>query len=186
MATLKVKIVTLPTYDVTSMAVADASTYPPYTIVSNPNLLVTPPGFPAVSIPFIIKTYMILTSDVLGISDEGVHMPLPDGVYNITYSFDPVFTNFDKISIMRVDQIQEKFDNVFMGLDMMECEQAVKEQTKVTLNTIYLLIQGSVAAANNCATIEAYKLYDQANKMLDSLINKNCGCSGNNYLINFY
>jgi hypothetical protein len=87
---------------------------------------------------------------------------------------------------MRIDQIQEKFDSAFMKLDLMECDMAVKKQQKVNLNSIYYLIQGSLAAANNCAIDTANKLYNQANRMLDNFIRNNCNCYGNNYLTNPY
>lgn len=86
---------------------------------------------------------------------------------------------------MRTDKIQEKFDNAFMKLDMMECDMAIKTQQKVTLSSIYFLIQGSIAAANNLASTQSAKLYQQANMMLDNFLKNNCGCSGNNYIINF-
>jgi hypothetical protein len=86
---------------------------------------------------------------------------------------------------MRVNKLQEKFDRVFMSLDMIECDREIKTQAKVKLNTIYLLIQGSIAAANNCAIIEANKLYDKASSMLDSMMNNNCGCAGNIFIHNF-
>jgi hypothetical protein len=74
-----------------------------------------------------------------------------------------------------------------MRLDMMQCDLAIKTQQKVTLNSIYYFIQGSIAAANNCAIFEANRLYNQANKMLDNFIKAGtCGCSGNNYVTNFY
>ena len=73
-----------------------------------------------------------------------------------------------------------------MKLDMMECDRAIKTQSKVDLNSIYFFIQGSIAAANNCAVIEANKLYRQADNMLNNFIKTNCGCSGNNYQTNFY
>jgi hypothetical protein len=52
----------------------------------------------------------------------------------------------------------------------------------VDLNSIYFFIQGAIAAGNNCAEIEATKLYNQADKMLNNFIKNNCGCSGNNYV----
>jgi hypothetical protein len=67
----------------------------------------------------------------------------------------------------------------------MECDRAIKTQQKVNLTSIYFFIQGSIAAANNCDPLTANKLYNKASKMLDTFINNNCGCSGNNYLINF-
>jgi hypothetical protein len=186
MATTKVKIVVLETHDVKTLNVADASQYsssPP--VVTNPTLLVTPPGFPVVTLPFIVNSNNILTSDILKISQAGLVIPLPDGVYYLNYSIAPSIDNYDTISFMRVNKLQEKFDRVFMTLDMMECDREVKTQAKVQLNTIYLLIQGSIAAANNCATIEANKLYDKASAMLNAMIQGNCGCSGNNFIVNF-
>ena len=112
-------------------------------------------------------------------------LPLPDGVYFLRYSVAPAYENFVDKSIIRVERLQEKFDEAFMKLDMMECDRAIKTQAKVDLNTIYFFIQGAIAAANNCAIDEANKLYTQANRMLDNFIRTNCGCSGNNYLINF-
>ena len=72
-----------------------------------------------------------------------------------------------------------------MKLDMMECDSAIRTQSKVTLNSIWYLIQGSIAAANNCAIDTANKLYIQANRQLDYFIANQCGCSGNNYVNNF-
>jgi hypothetical protein len=112
-------------------------------------------------------------------------IPLPDGIYTLTYSVAPAYENFVTKTIIRVEQLQEKFDNAFMKLDMMECDLAIKTQAKVDLNSVYYMIQGSIAAANNCAVDTSNKLYIQANKMLNNFIKTNCGCSGNNYIINF-
>ena len=71
---------------------------------------------------------------------------------------------------MRVEQLQEKFDGAFMKLDMMECDRAIKTQAKVDLNSIYFFMQGAIAAANNCADVEATKLYNQADMMLNNFI----------------
>jgi len=183
MATLKLKIVVVPTYDVASIGVADASTYPTDPpVVTDPILLATPPGFPTISLPFNVGSYNILTSETLGITPEGIINPLPDGLYTFGYSVAPSSVNFTGIAIMRVDRLQEKFDNAFMTLDMMECDQAIKKQAKENLNTIYLLIQGSIAAANNCAFVQATELYNTASNMLDNMMKKNCGCTGNNYM----
>lgn len=186
MAVLNLKIVVLDTHDVSSICVADASTYPTEPpVVASPTLLATPPGFDPVSLPFNVQGNLILESDELGISAPDVKDPLPDGIYTFTYSIFPSATNFTTINIMRVDRLMEKFDRAFMQLDMMTCDQAIKSQAKVNLNTIYLLIQGSIAAANACAIIEANKLYDKASAMLDTLLKKNCGCTGTNFIVNF-
>ncbi len=84
-----------------------------------------------------------------------------------------------------MDQLQERFDEAFMKLDMMECDMAIKKQSKVELNTIYFFIQGAIAAANNCAIDVANKLYVQASKQLTNFSKNGCGCSGTNYVTNF-
>jgi hypothetical protein len=187
MADLKLDIIVVPTYNVFNLAIMDASTYPDDPpLVSGATIDIDVPGFGLVSLPFIVGELNIFTSASLGISAVGVSEPLPDGIYHLKYSIAPATTNFVEKTIIRVDKLQEKFDEAFMKLDMMECDKAIKTQSKVDLNTIYFFIQGSIASANNCAEVESNKLYTQANKMLNNFIKNNCGCSGNNYQVNFY
>jgi len=180
-------ILVIPTYNTLTLGVADASTYdtdPP--VVSSPTIEITMPGFAPVSLPFNVNDFNIFNSASLGLSALGDPLiPLPDGIYTLTYSVAPAYQNFVTKTIIRVEQLQEKFDSAFMKLDMMECDLAIKTQAKVDLNSVYYMIQGSIAAANNCAVDTANKLYTQANRMLDSFIRNNCGCSGNNYINNF-
>ena len=187
MADLKLDIIVVPTYNVLNLAVMDASVYPDNPpLVSGATIDIDVPGFGLVSLPFIIEELNVFTSSNLGISAAGVSQPLPDGIYHLKYSTAPSTVNFVEKTIIRVDQLQEKFDEAFMKLDMMECDRAIKTQAKVDLNTVYFFIQGAIAAANNCAEVEANKLYQQADKMLNNFIKTNCGCSGNNYQVNFY
>jgi hypothetical protein len=180
-------ILVIPTYNTLTLGVADASTYdtdPP--VVTSPTIEITMPGFAPVFLPFNVNDFNIFNSASLGLSVVGDPLiPLPDGIYTLTYSVAPAYENFVTKTIIRVEQLQEKFDNAFMKLDMMECDLAIKTQAKVDLNSIYYMIQGSIAAANNCAVDTSNKLYIQANKMLNNFIKTNCGCSGNNYIINF-
>ena len=164
----------------------DTSVYDtdPPTVV-NPTVEIKVPGFNAVYLPFTVEQINTFNSTDLGLTTAGDEIALPDGIYCIKYTTDPVLTNFVEKSIIRVDKLQEKFDNAFMTLDIMECDDALKKQAIVSLNTIYFYLQGSIASANNCAYVEAAKLYGQANKMLDRFLASHCGCSGNNYLVNF-
>lgn len=186
MADLKLDILVIPTYNSQTLGVADASVYPTDPpVVSSATIELTVPGFGMFIMPFNVNDFNIFTTSNLGITPPGVDQPLPDGVYRLRYSVAPAYKNFVEKSIMRIEQIQEKFDGAFMKLDMMECDRAIKTQSKVDLNTIYFFIQGAVAAANNCAVDEATKLYNQADRMLNNFIKNNCGCSGTNYLVNF-
>jgi len=187
MPTLSLDIVVVPTYNTKTLGIADASVYPTDPpSVSAPTIWITPPGFDKVILPFSVDDFTVYTSSTLGLTAVGSpYAALPDGVWFLKYSVAPALTNYVDKSIMRIDQLQEKFDQAFMQLDMMECDKAIKTQSKVDLSSIYFFIQGAVAAANNCAIEEANKLYIQANKMLDRFIGNDCGCYGNNYVINF-
>lgn len=187
MADLKLDLLVIPTYSKYTLGVADASTYPTNPpAVSSATIEVTVPGFGTIFKPFSVQDFNVFTTSNLGISDVGDQQPLPDGVYRLKYSVAPAYENYVEKSIMRTEQLQEKFDEAFMKLDMMECDRAIKTQAKVSLSSINFFIQGAIAAANNCAEIEATKLYNQATMMLDNFVKNNCGCTGNNYIVNFY
>lgn len=187
MADLKLDILVINTFNTLTLGIADISTYPTDPpAVNSPSIEITMPGFLPVVLPFTVNDFNVFNSTTLELTPVGSPLiPLPDGVYYLKYTVTPAYTNYVEKSIMRVDQIQEKFDNAFMKLDMMECDSAIKTQAKVDLNSIWYLIQGSIAAANNCAVDTANKLYVQANNMLNNFIKNNCGCSGNNYINNF-
>lgn len=187
MADLKLDILVVPTYNTYTLGIADASIYPNNPpAVSAPTIEITVPGFDVVSLPFLVNDFNVFNSLSLGLTTFGQSLlPLPDGVYKLKYTVAPSYLNFVEKTIIRVEQLQEKFDEAFMKLDMMECDRAIKTQQKVDLNTIYFFIQGAIAAANNCAVAEANKLYNQANMMLNNFILNNCGCGGNNYVLNF-
>lgn len=179
------------TYSTLTLGVADTSTYDSgptgaTMLVTLPTGTTTISGATSVSIPFTANDYNVFNSATLQLTPVGAtQTALPDGVYGLRYSIaTPSATPVSK-SIMRTDKIQEKFDSAFMKLDMMECDMAIKTQQKVTLSSIYFLIQGSIAAANNSALTQSRKLYQQADTMLNNFIKNNCGCGGNNYIVNF-
>jgi hypothetical protein len=184
MATLNIQVV--PTYNTYTISIQDISTYdtnPP--VVSSPTIRIVAPGVDA-SLPFTIQSINTYNSTTLGLTAVGLStMPIPDGIYYLTYSIAPALTNYVTRTFMRTDLIQEKFDKAFMKLDMMQCDKAIKTQSSVTLNTINFFIQGSIAAANNSAIDVANKLYIQADNMLNNFIKTNCGCTGTNYIVNY-
>lgn len=186
MADLNLDIINIPTYNVNTLMIVDASTYPTNPPnVQSPTIEVEVPGFGKSIFPFNVEGYKLFNSLSLNISENEI-MPLPDGIYKFKYSIAPAFENYVEKSFYRVDKLMEKFDNAFMTLDITVCDDAIKKQSKIELSSIQVLIQSAITAANKCAYIEAKKLYDQANKMLNRFIKSGgCGCSGNNYLINF-
>jgi hypothetical protein len=185
MADTRLDILVVPTYNAKTLGIADASTY--NGIPSASSIEITVPALGQVVLPFNYNSFNVFNSTSLGLSDVGQPLiPLPDGVYLLKYSIAPAYLYSVEKSIIRVDQLQEKFDSAFMKLDMMECDMAIKTQQKVTLSSINFFIQGAIAAANNCAIAEANKLYAQANRMLDNFNKNGCQCSGNNYTVNFH
>lgn len=183
MATV-LNIISLPTQSKLLLGLADASVYD--TLPTAATMEITPPSFDTVVLPFNYDNYSVYSSYDLGFTAVGEALqPLPDGIYKLKYSISPAYVTYIERYIMRVEKIQEDFDKAFMTLDMMECDNAIKKQSKVELNTIYFFIQGSIAAANNCATTESAKLYTTASKMLSNFLKRNCGCPGTNYITNF-
>lgn len=183
---LTLDILITPTYNTLTLAVTDASIYPQSPAITSPTLTVGMPGFDPVVLTFTRNTTNVLNSQILGLTQAGQDLlPLPDGIYTFNYSVAPAIDNNVNKTFMRTDVLQEKFDEAFMQLDMMECDLAIKKQDKVDLTSIYFLIQGSIAAANNCATNVSMKLYNQAYKMLNNFMKNGCKCSGNNYIVNF-
>jgi hypothetical protein len=179
----KLDLILIPTYNPKTLGIADSSVYADDLVIQSPTIEITIPGLGLVSIPFVPSDFNVFNSGILEITEPTEDsVNLPDGVWTITYSIYPSHLYSVTKNILRVDQLQEKFDQAFMKLDMMECDGVIKKQAKVELNTIWFLIQGAIAAANNCAVNAANKLYIQASKQLDTFIKNNCGCSGTNYL----
>lgn len=174
-----------PTYSTKTIAITDTSTYendPPE--VTAPSLEVSIPGFDTITIPFVPEELNILNSTILEITEEGED-PLPDGVYIFRYTVSPASVNFVEKTVMRVEQLQEKFDAAFMKLDMIDGCSKLSKQQKISLDTINYFIQGAIAAANNCATTEAVTLYQKADKLLYDFTQRGT-CSGTTFPNNFY
>src|SRR5690242_13035623 len=122
MAELNLDILVIPTYSTKTLGVADHSTYPDSPPVQAPTIQITVPGFGISSIPFVPEDFNVFTSISLGLSELGQDLlPIPDGAYVLTYSVTPAYENYVTKTFYRVDQLQEKFDEAFMKLDMMEC-----------------------------------------------------------------
>ena len=131
-------------------------------------------------LPFVVNGTNVYGSDDLGITEAGCKQNIPDGIYCLEYTIEineliPPTTISVKKTILRTANLQEKFNEAFLKLDLMQCDGELAKQTSVNLNTINFFIQGAIAAANNCADKEAMRLYDQANKMLHMAQCANCG-----------
>jgi hypothetical protein len=194
-------ILIIPTCDLNTLGIYDHSLITEH--VTSPTYTIEVPGFETVTgLAFTQGALNIYDSIALGISSQ--IEPLPDGIYCISYIVPSSGTTTTTTTVvhslipppdlsnilaekkwLRVEKLMEKFDKAFMKLDIMECDKALKKQAQVDLMSIYFFIQGAIASANNCAVVEATKLYQKADAMLNSFIGGNCGCSGNNYILNF-
>jgi hypothetical protein len=167
----------ISTHNVKTIGVADATSYPANFIITSPVLEITPPAFRKVSLPFSAKSVNIFNSNNLLITDctnEDLLAPLPDGIYKLKYSIQPALTNYVEKSFMRVDLLKCKYTKAKLSLDI-ECDGCVNKATDTKLlQRIKLLIEGSIASANECDEVAAMKKYSQAYKLLESF--KNCNC----------
>ena len=116
MSTLNIQVV--PTYTTYTISIQDISTYD--STPTSPTIRIVTTGVD-VSLPFVPDTINTFNSTSLGLTPVGAEtVPLPDGIYYLTYSIAPAVSNYVTKTFMRTDLIQEKFDNAFMKLDMME------------------------------------------------------------------
>lgn len=177
MAEPKLNLLFPETHDAKAMLIADISVYPvPYSI-QNPTIEITPPGFNTVTLAFTAQGFTVYNSMTLEITCSDLDcdtIDLPDGIYYVKYSITPAYKYFVNKSFLRVNKLQEKLDKVYLQLDFMQCDQAIKEQDKKILNTIQTYINGAIAAANNCMDSLSMKLYNKANDYIKDYVSKKC------------
>lgn len=168
-------LIIIPTHSSFSLGVGDFSKYPTGFTPVSPTLEITPPGFPTVAVPFTPNNLNIYNSSTLQLTcDPNPQAPIPDGIYTLKYSIAPAYDNFVTKTFMRIDLIQERFDNVFMALDIMECDSRLKSEQKQRIDRIEFLIAGSIAAANKCAERISAEMYNEADREIKRL-EKYCG-----------
>jgi len=177
MAEPKLNLLFPETHDAKSLLIADISKYPvPYTIV-NPTIQITVPGFNVLTLPFTAEGFTVYDSMSLEITCSDLDcdtIDLPDGIYYVKYSITPAYRYFVNKSFLRINKLQEKFDAVYLRLDFMQCDQAIKQEDFDVLNTIQTYINGAVAAANNCLDVLAMKLYGKALDAINDFVNHRC------------
>lgn len=165
------------THDAKRLLIADVSSYPvPYSIV-NPTVEITVPGFNPITLSFTAQGFEVYDSMSLQITCSDVDcdlIDLPDGIYNVKYSITPAYKYFVNKSFLRINKLQERLDAIYLKMDFMECDRAIKSEDLKTLNTIQIYIEGAVAAANNCLDSLAMKLYNKASVFIDNFVNHKC------------
>lgn len=170
----------IDTHNIRTIAVADTSLYSETLIISNPVVEITPPGFAKISTVFSPKSVSIYNSNNVGITKlcEGDNLsPLPDGIWKIKYSIQPSLENYVEKSFMRTSHLECIYAKVFLGIDLPSCSGCgsdLARKQKEELREIRLLIDGSVASANECDEEMAMYKYRKALDKLKRI--KKCEC----------
>lgn len=167
-------ILALDTNNKYTLGIADISQYPATFNISSPTIEITAPGYMMQSIIFVPRTIQIYDSQVLGITCGGAcsKTPIPDGVYKIKYSVYPNYKYSVTKSIIRVDQLLEKFDKVYIQLGT--CDTQYENQLRNQMHAIWAYINEAIAAANNCMEKQAMELYKKADRAIDNLLKNKC------------
>ncbi len=167
-------LITLDTHNNYTLAIGDISTYPTGYNVVNPSLEITPPGFKKQILSFTEKSINVYNSFNLGLCAQELvsTTPLPDGIYTIRYSIHPIYKYNVEKTFLRVDNLQAKFDKVFLRSDINE--PSIRNKDFKILREINLNIDGAVAAANTCSFKLAMELYRKANEQIESFLSNRC------------
>lgn len=138
--------------------------------VDNVNVEITPPGFNKINVPFTTDSINRYDSESLGISC-GRFVNLPDGIYRVKMSVSRGDI-YSEQSFMKVDNLMCKYNKMLMSIHM---DDDCYDKSKLkNVNEIRVLIQGSVAAANNCDATLSRTLYKKASELIDRIHKCNC------------
>lgn len=168
----ELNIMYMPTYDSKLLAIVDISKYPTGFNIVSPTLAMIVPGYPERQFLFDPQSVNIFNSTTLKITcstEDCALVPLPDGIYTIKYAINPAFKYNISKTILRVDQLYEKFDERFLSLELFTCDGQLRRNKQMILDDAEEYIQGAISAANRCANDLAIELYRKASKLLDKL-----------------
>lgn len=161
----------LDTHDSKYVSVADVSFYPTGFNKTNPSIEITMPGFAVKVLAFTPSSIQVYNSNTLGITCDGCDfIPLPDGIWTVRYSVSPSFEYYIQKTFLRVDSLYQRFDAVYMKMDFMQCNDAIRLEDRRILESIETFIEGAIAAANKCANSLAMDLYVKASQMIDGFV----------------
>ena len=165
-----------PTYSLTSIGIADISTYNNPAYIVSPSLEIIPPIGSKVTIPFIPQSINIIRSLDIGLTCEGEeYIPLPDGVYCFKYSIEPHTKYYTQKCYFRIDNLICKFGKKFLEIDTGCCESGLNRTYKKKLQELRLMIEGIIADSNICDFEKANYFYNFVVKELDNM-SEPCEC----------
>jgi len=164
----------IDTHSATTIGIADISIYATnYSIPESAQIEITPPGFSKITVDFNTQNVNIYRALDLELTCEETCMELPDGIYEVKYSTPaPKAATITK-SFIKVDKLKNLYTERFLSIDLeCNCSSQENEKLKRELLKVSMLIEGSIAAANNCDLYNSQSLYRKA----ESLLNK-CKCN---------
>lgn len=159
----------LPSRTLKELMIVDTSNYGGER-VDTINFEITPPGFNKVNVPFHKDRINKYDSEILGITC-GKFSNLPDGVYLVKMSV-PKSSVYVEKSFIKTEQLMCKYNKMLLSLHL---DDDCYDKSRIkSVSEIRVLIQGSVAAANNCDTHLSRLLYNKAESLIDRIHKCNC------------
>jgi hypothetical protein len=129
--------------------------------VVSASVVVTIPGFSAVTVPISPNKVTVMNSNTLGLSAVTTVedlAELPDGIYKISFTHSA--QNVTK-TFMRVEKLRCSYENAILSGELSDMKHFME---------IEFLIQSSIASANICNHDLAVELYRQASKEIARLL----------------
>jgi len=166
----------LDTHSMQSIAILDASIYPTQWNIVSPTLEIIVPGYDVFTLEFTPSSLQVYKSSMIGVSCEWCpEQDLPDGIWRFKYSIYPAYKYYVEKTFVRVDKLQAKLDKAYLTLDFTQCDEQIKREDKLMLDSVQTFLNGAIAAGNQCVEATFKSLYKKANTMLDNYINnKSC------------
>lgn len=160
----------IPTYNVASLGLADISSYG--VSPTNVSMEITAPGFNKVNVTFTPNAVNIYNASHFDVDCDALS-PLPDGIYYVKYSVHPNLTTYVEKSFMRLEQLLCKYYNTRLSLDA-NCHCKDKSIQECQLQQVAILMEGSIASANQCDPDSAFEKYEKAEKLLRNMAPCDC------------
>ena len=160
-------------HDQFHIGVADASFYPSNFTITSPTVEISPPAFPKATLAYTPGTLTLFNSNDLKLScvTDPVQLAiLPDGVWTIRMSVADNNQNNATKSFMRTTNIRRQFGIALLKTDTTCCGPDIDDQKNAYLDEIARYIDLATAAGNDCNSLVAMSLLQQANKMLKDFI----------------
>lgn len=169
----------LDTNDCKTLGLYDTSFYSSNQTIANATLqVISPFDDSPVELDYYKNAVTILNSNTLKISnvnDLDNLVTLPDGLYTAKISVCPEEQFWFEKSWYRTCLLECKYDKAFLKLNVQSCEVCFSPEGLEKLERARIYIYGVKTNAQNCNVREADKLYKAANKILDNLLDCDCG-----------